>query len=377
MVMESFLNQGFFVVALQEVQTSHRKIQLKFNRGHVSTRDLVVFTRQLSTMLTAGLSILMSFSILSQQTTNKTLKKSVLDIKADIESGTALWESMAKHRNIFSPVYISMIRAGELGGVLDNVLDRLGEHLEREHEISSKIKSASVYPAMVSVFAVSVIIFILAFIMPTFTSLFQSSGVELPWTTRTLLGLGLIMKNYMLYLGLLLVLIIYLLKSWGKKEKGRLFYDRMYLRIPLLGKTLSRIIVARFTRTMGTLVRSGIPILQALEVVEDVVGNAVVAQAIHKARGSISDGESITRPLEATEVFEPMVTQMISVGEETGSLDLMLAKMSDYYEKEVMHMIDAMMSLIEPLLILVVGLLVGGIVVATMLPIFDMIQLVG
>lgn len=377
MVIESLLNQGFFVVSLQEIKSSSHKINFKFNWGHVRNRDLVVFTRQLSTMLSAGLSILRSFSILSQQTTNKTLKKAVLDIRADIESGTALWESMAKHRQIFSPIYISMIKAGELGGVLDNVLDRLGEHLEREQEISSKVKSASVYPAMVSVFAVLVIIFILTFIMPTFTSLFQSSGVELPWTTRTLLSMGLFLKRQMLYLLLLLVFIGYLLKGWGKKEEGRLFYDKLYLRIPLLGKALSRIIVARFTRTMGTLVRAGIPILQALEVVEDVVGNAVIAQAIHKARLSITDGESITRPLEATGVFEPMVTQMIAIGEETGSLDQMLAKMSDYYEKEVIHMIDAMMSLIEPLLILIVGLLVGGIVVATMLPIFDMIHLVG
>lgn len=377
MVIDNLLEQGFFVLALKEVKHSSRRIKFEFSLGRVSTRDLVVFTRQLSTMLAAGLSILRSFSILGQQTTNKALKKAVLQIGEDIESGTALWESMAKHPAIFSNVYISMIRAGELGGVLDNVLNRLGEHLEREQEISSKVKSASVYPTIISIFAVLVVVFIITFVMPTFVSMFESAGVELPMATRMLLSVGIFMKSRILYIIGLFFLITFLLKRWGQTASGRFFYDSIYLRLPLIGKTMSRIIVARFARTMGTLVRSGIPVLQALEVVEDVVGNAVVSRAINKARISITEGQTITRPLEETGVFEPMVTQMIAVGEESGSLDEMLTRMSDYFEKEVIHTIDAMMALIEPLLILAVALIVGGIVVATLLPIFDMITLVG
>ncbi len=377
LVIDNLLEQGFFVLALKEVKPSSMNIEFKFSLGRVSTRDLVVFTRQLSTMLAAGLSILRSFNILGQQTTNKALKKAVLQIGEDIEAGTALWESMAKHPAIFSNVYISMIRAGELGGVLDDVLNRLGEHLEREQEISSKVKSASVYPTIISIFAVLVVVFIITFVMPTFVSMFESAGVELPMATRMLLSVGIFIKSRILYIIGLFFLITFLLKRWGQTASGRFFYDSMYLRIPLIGKTMSRIIVARFARTMGTLVRSGIPVLQALEVVEDVVGNAVVSRAINKARISITEGQTITRPLEETGVFEPMVTQMIAVGEESGSLDEMLTRMSDYFEKEVIHSIDAMMALIEPLLILAVALIVGGIVVATLLPIFDIITQVG
>jgi type IV pilus assembly protein PilC len=376
LVVQKLLAQGFFVLSLQEVKQS-KEIKFEFSFGKVDTRELVVFTRQLSTMMAAGLSILRSFSILGEQTTNKKLKAAILEIRDDIEAGTALWESMAKHPKIFSGVFISMVRAGELGGVLDTVLIRLGEHLERESEINSKVKSASIYPTVISIFAVIMVFGIITFVMPTFTTMFTSAGVELPAPTRILLGIGLFMRKYILLVIIGVFLIVFLLKKWGTTTAGRYFYDNLILHLPVLGNTISRIVVARFASTMGTLVKSGIPVLQALEVVEDVVGNVVIANAISKARASIKEGETITGPLEATGVFEPMVTQMIAVGEETGSLDEMLTRMSDYYEKEVVYMIDALMALIEPLMIMVVAIMVGGVVVATLLPMFDMMKLVG
>jgi type IV pilus assembly protein PilC len=343
----------------------------------VNTRELVILTRQLSTMLGAGLSILRCFKILEDQTANKKLKKAVQEIRGDIEEGLALWEAIARHPGIFSGIYINMIRAGELGGVLEAVLDRLSYHLEREQEINSKIKSASIYPMIISIFAVLVVVFIITFVMPMFVSVFQSSGVQLPLPTRILLGAGAFLKSWGIHIVLGISVLIFLMKRWGKTTSGRFIYDSFYLHLPIIGKTVGRIAVARFARTMGTLVKSGIPVLQALQVMEHVVGNAVIARAIARARSSIKEGETITKPLMETGVFEPMVTQMIAIGEETGSLDEMLMCMSDYYERELMYTVDAMMAVIEPLLILMVAILVGGVVVATLLPMFDMMNLVG
>ncbi|MEN6349741.1 MAG: type II secretion system F family protein, partial [Syntrophomonas sp.] len=220
-----------------------------------------------------------------------------------------------------------------------------------------------------------VVFFIITFVMPTFVKMFQSSGADLPAPTRVLLSTGLFLQRYGLFLFLGLAVLLFIFRRWSASSPGKLIMDNIYLRLPLLGKTISRITVARFARTMGTLVGSGIPVLQALEAVENVVGNAVVCNAIRKARASIRKGDSITAPLEATGVFEPMVTQMIAVGEETGSLDVMLLRMSDYFEREVMYMVDAMMAVVEPLMIVAVALLVGGIVVATLLPIFDIMNM--
>ncbi len=375
LIVESLLNQGYFIINLKEVKES-KEIKLEFSFRKVKTRELVVMTRQLSTMLAAGLSILRCFKILSEQTANKKLKTAVQTIGEDIEGGTALWEAIARHPSIFSKIYVSMIRAGELGGVLDSVLERLSEHMEREEEINSKVKSASIYPTIISIFAVLIVFFILTFVMPTYVSMFQSAGVELPLPTRILLGVGTTLKTSWMFIFSGIFILVWGLKRWGRTSMGRLFYDNLFLHIPVIGKTLTRITVARFCRTMGTLVRSGIPVLQALEVTEDVVGNEVIARAIRKARASIKDGDTITAPLVETGVFEPMVTQMIAVGEETGALDDMLVRMSDYFEREVMYMIDAMMSIVEPLLIMLVAMLVGGVVVATMLPMFDMMKVV-
>jgi type IV pilus assembly protein PilC len=379
-VVESLLDQGFYIVLLKELQAEKRDLLFEYNLyglKKVGTRDLITLTRQLSAMLAAGLSILSCFIILEEQTANKRLKNAVFKIREDIEAGLALWEAFSKHPQIFSEIYISMIRAGEIGGVLEVVLDILSFHLEREQEIHSKLKSASIYPMIVAAFAVLVIFFIIIFVMPIFAAMFESSGVQLPMPTLILLQMGTFLGKWWHFIVIGILCLVSMLKWWGKTRQGAYILDSLSLHMPITGKTVSRIAVARFARTMGTLVKSGIPVLQALEVTEDVVDNMVIGRAIERARTRIKEGETIANPLLSTGVFEPMVTQMIAVGEESGSLDKMLISMSDYYERELLYTVDTMMAVLEPLLILAVAIMVGGVIVATLLPMFDMMNIIG
>lgn len=375
-IVASLLNQGYYIMKLEEVKQS-REIKLGFSFKRVTTRELVVMTRQLATMLAAGLPLIRCLRIIAEQTANQELKKAVHAMAEDIGGGTSFGETVAKHPYIFSKVYISMIRVGEMGGVLDLALTRLADHLEREQEINTKIQSAGIYPAIVSILAVLVIFFIIAFVMPTFVGVFAAAGALLPLPTRILLAVGLTLQKNWIYIFAGLLILIWGIRKWGQTSRGRFTYDLLIMHIPIIGRTMAQINVARFCRIMGTLIRSGIPVLQALEVTEDVIGNEVIARAISQARASIAEGDTITAPLAATGVFEPMVTQMIAVGEETGVLDEMLIRVADYFEQETMYMVDAMMAIIEPLLIIIVAVLVGGVVVATLLPMFDMVNLVG
>lgn len=376
-VIESLLRQNYYILQLKEIKESKLNREINFSLNRVSNRELILVTRQLATMLKAGLPILRCLRVLIEQTPNPKLKRVLSELSEDIEAGSALWQALAKHPAIFSNVYISMVKAGELGGVLDTVLEKLTGYLERENEINSKLKSASVYPIFISFFALLVVFFIISFVMPTFVGIFAASGAELPGPTKALLATGEFLKQQWLYILTGLVILFFLIKQWGKTELGRYYIDYFYLKLPLIGKALRKVVVARFARTMGTLIRSGITVVQALEVVEEVVGNKVVANAIRQARVSITEGDSITIPLQRTRVFEPIVYQMIAVGEEIGALDDMLVRISDYFEEEVMYTIESLMALIEPILILVVALVVGGVVVATLMPMFEIIGTVG
>lgn len=376
-VIDSLLKQNYYILSLTENPVSSSPLGKSIELGGISTRDLVIMTRQLSTMLAAGLSILRAFSILGEQTASKKLRRTILQVRDDIEEGMALWQAMSRHPRVFSQIYINMIRAGELGGVLDMVLDRLSSHMEREDEIETKVRNASIYPAVIAVFALLVVVGIITFVLPTFAAMFADAGTALPLPTRILLGISVIIKSYWYILIPGIVVSIGLWRYIGTTTGGRWFYDSVKLKTPVIGRTVSRIVEARFARTMGTLVRSGIPVLQALESVEGIAGNVVVADGLKKARESIAEGESITGPLQRVGIFEPMVTQMIAVGEETGTLDEMLVRMADYYDKEVMYMVEAMMAIVEPLLIIVVASMIGAIIVATMLPMFDMFAVVG
>ncbi|MDD2586380.1 MAG: type II secretion system F family protein [Syntrophomonadaceae bacterium] len=377
LVIDSLLRQDYYILSLEEEKLSSREINLELNFRPVRTRDMIIATRQLATMIAAGLPLLNALIILGDQSDNPRLKQAIYKIRDDIEQGMTMWAAVARHPRIFSPIYINMLRAGETGGILEPVLEKLADYLEKEQEINSRIKAASIYPTIITIFAILMVFFITVFVMPTFVTMYQSSGAELPGPTRVLLAISFFIRQRWVFLILGTIMLIIAFKLWSKTRQGRLVIDYLYLHLPVIGKTLSRLIVARFSRTLGTLLRSGIPVLQAMEIVEGTVGNKVIADAIKGARANISKGESITVPLKATGVFEPMVTNMIAVGEESGSLDEMLIRMADYFEKEVMYMVDSMMAVIEPVMIFMVALLVGGIVIATLLPVFDLVNAVG
>ena len=376
MVVEALLSQNYTIVDLKEdkdraaAQMSQINITL-FEK--VKVDDLSLFTRQLSTMISAGLPIVRSFEILEEQTKNSMLKRAVGEIKTSLEGGMTLNDSMAQHPKIFSQMYYSMVRAGETGGALDVVLNRLADTLERDREIESKIKSASVYPVLVLCMAILVVIIILGFVMPVFVSQFASSGTPLPAYTQFFMNISdAIRTRWYAILAVIIVLTVGL-KWVGGTPGGRLFFDGLYLRAPIIGKVVNRIAVSRFTRVLGTLLKSGVPILEALDVLKGVVGNQVIADAVGEARASIREGQSIAAPIAATGVFEPMVPQMIAVGEETGALDDMLERMAVFYDNEVTFAIDAMLKAMEPALIVIVGVIIGSIIVAIYLPIFNII----
>jgi len=379
-VVAGLLYQNYYIVSLQEIQSNQPGDQAEFHLSsfrQVSSQDLVIFTRQLSIMLAAGLPILRCLKILEEQATNPRLKNVVRRIQEDIETGLPLWEAFGQHSHIFSKVYISMLKAGETAGVLDTVLNKLSYHLEKEHEFNSKLKSASIYPLFISLSAVCVVLLIITLIMPRFVSIFESAGVQLPWPTRMLIGVSTFLKTSGPFIFIGLLCLIYLIRWVRGTTQGRLAYDSLLLHLPILGRSISRIAIARFARTLGILIKSGINVLQALEVVQDIVGNAVISEAILSACRSIKEGDSITSPLQRSGLFEPLVTQMIAVGEETGRLDEMLIHLSDYYEGELIHTLDSLVAIIEPLLIFSVALVVGGVVIAILYPMFDMINLVG
>ena len=323
-------------------------------------------------MVGAGLPIIRSFQILEEQTTNSVLRKMASQIRENLEGGLALNEILSRYPKTFSPMYVSMVRAGEISGALDTVLDRLADTLERDWEINSKVKSASVYPIMVMSIAILVVIFILMFVMPTFVESYASTDVELPAFTIFFLNISYFLKEHFVRLVLSAILLAIGLKAWGHTSKGRLFLDSLYLKIPIVGKAINRVAVSRFTRILGTLIKSGVPILQALEVLQGVVGNRVIGDAIGQARDNIREGQSIAAPLAATNVFEPMVPQMIAIGEETGALEHMLERMSVYYDNEVSLTVDALLKSLEPILIIFISAIIGMIIVATYLPIFDL-----
>ncbi|MGI6434787.1 MAG: type II secretion system F family protein [Syntrophomonadaceae bacterium] len=375
-VVQHLLGKNYVVIDIKEEKgrsaARQREVSLDALKP-VKTRDLAIFTRQLSTMIGAGIPIIRCFSILAEQTQNPNLKKAALKIGSDLEGGAALWEALGHHRAIFSAMFVHMVKSGEAGGVLDGVLARLAENLEREEEIKQKVRSASVYPLILMGMAAVVVTFMLTYIMPSFVKSFTAAGQKLPAYTQFMMGVSAFLAHYGLWLLILIVVLVSLGMMWGRQDSGRLFFDRLYLGMPLVGKTVNRLVVSRFTRTLGALISSGVPIVQALEVLEEAVGNKVIGNAIATARLSIKEGQSIAAPLRQTGVFEPMVAQMIAVGEETGSLDDMLERMAVFYDREVKYAVEGMTSALEPLLIIVVGALIGAIIVAIYLPIFNII----
>jgi type IV pilus assembly protein PilC len=368
--------QGLLVIDVKEQGVAQRDILEPFKK--VKLGDLVVFSRQFATMINAGLPIVRSLYVLSEQTENPKLKEVVVAVRKDVEAGLALSEALEKHPKVFGKLYVEMVRAGEIGGILDGVLLRIADQLEGDQELRRKVKSAMTYPTVVLIIAILAASFMLIFIVPVFARMFEDLGGTLPLPTRIAMGLSDILTSIwgvFLYAGMAAAVFGFL--RWKKTENGRRIWGRLSLRIPFkIGDVIHKVALARFARTFGTLSAAGVPILQALEITATSSGNWVVENALLKTRDAIREGIPIYKPLEDEPVFPLMVTRMIAVGEETGDIDGMLAKIAEFYESEVDATVKALTSIIEPLMIVVVGGIVGGIIIAMYLPMFKIFELI-
>lgn len=357
------------VVTLQEVTRRPRT-------GTVSLRDIVVFTRQFSTMIDAGLPLVQALGILAKQSENPVLQGVIRQVVFDVESGRTVADALAKHPRAFSELYVSMVAAGEAGGILDTILLRLATFLEKSDALVRKVKSALIYPCVILGIAVAAVAILLVVVIPTFQEMFASVGLVLPLPTRLVIALSAALQAYWwAFLGILAGLIMAVRRAYGT-PRGRLAIDRLLLATPIVGDLIRKTAVSRFTRTLGTLVSAGVSILDGLEITAKTAGNRVVADAILASRSSIAGGDTIAAPLARSQVFPPMVISMIAVGEQTGGLDEMLRKIADFYDDEVDTAVSGLLSIVEPVLIVALGLIVGGMVVAMYLPIFDIISTV-
>jgi type IV pilus assembly protein PilC len=352
------------------------KREITLRPGRVKLKDLAIFSRQFATMVNSGLPLLRTLSILEEQTDSKQLVKKLAEVRLDVERGSSLSGALARHEKTFPLMYVSMCRAGEASGTLDQVLLRLADTLEKEVSLRQKIKSAMTYPTVVFAMVILILAAMLLFVVPTFKDLYSSLGGTLPLPTRMLLATSdVVRKFFPIFVGAV-ILGIFLFRRWIKTDRGRAAFDRFKLRLPIFGSLFQKTALARFARTLGVLNRSGVPILQALDIVQETVRNEVVAKAVRDVQSGVKEGESIAAPLANHKVFPPMVVQMMAVGEETGALDTMLEKIADFYEEEVSTAVESLTSLIEPLLIAVVGGAVGVIVISLYLPLFRIVELI-
>ncbi len=347
-----------------------------FLEGSVSSRDMVIFSRQFATLINSGVPILQALQVLCQQTENKILRRRLYEIKNDIESGSSLYDALKKHPDVFDDLYTNMVDAGEAGGVLDVVLDRLARYIEKAAKLKARVKSAMIYPGVIITVAVAVIAIILIFVIPTFEQMFSDFGGALPAPTQLVIGLSRFVTGNIFYILAGVILLAVLFRLFYRWEKGRILVDEWILHLPVFGPLLRKVAVARFSRTMSTMVSSGVPILSALDIVSRTSGNKTVERAVLEARQSISEGQSLAEPLSETDIFPPMVTHMISIGEATGALDNMLEKIADFYDDEVDVAVDTLTSLLEPIMIVFLGVVVGGLVISMYLPIFQIADVV-
>ena len=373
LVMTRLREIGVTPVSVKTQRTMMKDIQL--GKG-VKQKDLAVFSRQFATMINSGLPVLQALSILEQQTPAANLRKAVQTMRADIEQGASLSAALARHPKIFNRLYVSMVRSGEIGGVLDSVLERLATNLERDVSLRNRIRSAMTYPIVVLGFVTMIMVAMLIFVVPQFKSIYASLHGQLPMLTRVMLVVSDVFKHDFLIVIAVVAGLVWVLRRWKKTEKGRLQWDRLKLRVPVFGPLFLKTALSRFTRTLAVLNRSGVPILQSLEVVSETVNNALIRNAILDVQDSVKRGESLAKPLKQHKVFPPMVVQMMAVGEETGSLDTMLEKVSMFYDDEVTATVDQLASLIEPIMIAIVGAMVGIAVIALYLPMFNVINLI-
>jgi type IV pilus assembly protein PilC len=342
----------------------------KLKKGSVDNKDVVIFSRQLSTLVSAGVPIVQGLTILEQQAEAPAFKYVVGNLRTDIEAGLSIADAMAKHPQAFTELYVAMIRAGEVGGILDTILERLSAYLEANEALKSKVKSAMMYPTVVFSAAFLITVFLIIFVIPIFKDIFSGFGAELPFVTRIIIGLSDFLRSKILYILPPIGLAVWGFKKWMKTEKGQEKIDEISLKLPVIGILVKKVAIAKFSRTLGTLIKSGVPILQGLETVAKTAGNKIIEKAINASRDSIKEGGRISDPLKKANIFPPMVIQMISVGEETGGLDNMLNKIADFYDAEVDVAVKGLTSMIEPLIMIVLGFVIGTIVIAMFMPMF-------
>jgi type IV pilus assembly protein PilC len=376
-VVAELRRKGLTVLRLEQKRSLPSISEIFESSMRIKTRDKAVFARQFATMISSGLAVLRALYVLEEQTSNARFKKIIKAVQEDVQAGMPLSDAMAKHPAAFDSLYVSMVRAGEAGGALDQTLTRLATQLEKDDSLRRAVKSAMTYPIVIAVFAIMVMMGMLLFIIPIFANMYKDLGGELPSLTRLMMGVSGVLKGYWFIVFPAFILLIWALVRLKNTEQGRRGWDRMKLKLPMkVGPVIQKIAVARFSRTLATLVGSGVPILQAIEITGKTSGNTVIEESMVDVKESVRSGESIAKPLARASVFPPMVTQMISIGEETGALDAMLNKIADFYEDEVDAAVKALTSIIEPIMMVFVGGLVGLIVISMYLPMFNMMNLV-
>ena len=350
---------------------------LPFLKQKVKEKEVVIFARIFATMINAGLPLIQCLDLLAQQEQNKTFAQIITAIKEDIEGGSTLSDALRKYPNIFDDLFVNLVAAGESGGILDVILQRLSSYMEKAMKLKSKVKGAMTYPASVLVISIAVVALLLVKVIPVFQKMFEGMGGELPGPTQFLVNLSAVAQKYFLVAIIAVAVVIFAFRRFYKTEKGTLLMDGLLLKSPVFGPLLKKVAVAKFTRTMSTMMSSGVPILEGLAIVSKTAGNKIIENALMRVRRSISEGKTIAEPLFETGIFPPMVVQMIAVGEATGALDSMLSKIADFYDDEVDAAVDAMTALLEPFMMVFLGGVVGGMIIAMYLPIFKMASVVG
>lgn len=376
-LIETLRKRELIIISLEEDTQKGKKTPASGGRERIKLDDLVIFSRQLATMVDAGITLVGALDALYDQMEKKVFKRVIKKVRDGIESGSSLSEALSKQPNIFSAFFINMVKAGESSGNLDEILDRVAVYMEKTIALIRKVKSSLVYPAVVIFMAITITTFLIVKVIPTFENIFVTIGVELPLPTLILINLSKLIRAWLPLIIVFLVVFIVVLFRIIRTDRGKLIFDTVLLKLPVLGLLLKKVAIARFARTLSTLQRSGVSILTALEIVGKTSGNKVIEMAVIHTKASIKEGESIAQPLTESKVFPPMVTRMISVGEQTGKLEEMLGKIADFYESEVDAAVAGLTSLIEPLIIAFLGIVVGGIVVSMFLPIVKLIEVVG
>jgi len=372
LLIDALRKKGLVIISIEEAA----KKRIVFGAANVKLEDIVIFSRQLATMVDSGIPLVQAMDILCEQIEKANFRNILQKVRDDIETGSSLSDALARHPSVFSPLYINMVKAGESSGALDDILDRLATYLEKSNALQRKVKSSLVYPACVVTMAILITLVMLLKVIPTFKGIFAMLGGTLPLPTRILILVSDTIREMFMYVASALAVIIFTARRYIKTSQGRENFDRMLLKLPVVGQLFRKVAVAKFTKTLATLVKSGVPILSSLEIVGRTAGNTVIEKAVETVRIGIKEGENIADPLARSGAFPPMVVRMIRVGEQTGELEKMLSKISDFYEDQVDTAVSSLTSLIEPLIIAFLGIVIGGIVIAMFLPVFKLTEII-